>query len=208
MFHVLEKHLHLQFISWEVIDFLQSTFNMNLKMFFFKDFFQPLHAGNEEDMGGNSINITFSNKWMIDKNNSNLHWCWDHLVLLHWMSSELKTDNITLLYEFFLNKIKANETFLNEYLNRKVDFIAIAEDSRAIVLSDVYGTMVNYDFNNLDIKYANDTIGLIQNRIMKSGLQMASILNQIFDERTKNKANYCNGPSIFLLILATIFYLF
>jgi hypothetical protein len=159
-------------------------------------------------LGGNSINITFSNKWMTGTNNSNLHWCWDHLVLLHWMRSELKTDDITMLYEFFLNKIKANETFLNEYLNKKVDFIAIAEDSRAIVRSDVYDTMVNYDFTNLDIKYADDTIGLIQNRIMKSGLQMASILNQIFDERTTNKANYCNGPSIYLLILATIFYFF
>ena len=127
-------------------------------------------------------------------------------MLLHWRNTVLKTENISKVYEYFLGLIKANNTFLNEFLKKKVDFIGIAEDSRDIVLADVYGKMNNYNFSNLTVEYAKNTIELIKNRIMKSGLQMAKILNDIFDERAKNKANPWNLPSFFLLILASVFY--
>ena len=94
------------------------------------------------------------------------------------------------------------------FLKKKVDFIGIAEDSRDIVLADVYGKMNNYNFSNLTVEYAKNTIELIKNRIMKSGLQMAKILNDIFDERAKNKAYPWNLPSFFLLILASVFNFF
>ena len=137
-----------------------------------------------------------------------MHWCWDHLVLVHWRNTVLKTYDINAVYKYFLDKINADEQFKNEYLNKKVEFVSIAEDSRAVVIKDVYDKMENYNFTYLPTIYANDTIALIQERIMKSGLQMAKILNDIFEERNKNKSILCNAPSLLLLVSALIFCLF
>lgn len=119
------------------------------------------------------------------------------------MTNTLKTDNITIVFQYFLNQIKANQTFKNEYLNKKIDFAAIAEDSRAVVLREVYGKMNKYNFNNLSIDYVNHTIMIINERVMKSGLQMAKLLNDIFKER----ARFCNIPAIFFLIVVLILYI-
>ena len=129
-------------------------------------------------------------------------------MLIEWRNTVLKTDNITLVFEYFLNQIEANQTFKNEYLHKKFDFISLADDSRSIALQDVYGTMNNYNFDNLQLKYADDKIGLIQNRIMKSGLRTAKLLNDLFDERAKNKDDFFFGIGIFILILLLIMIIF
>ena len=184
-----------------IIDISRLGEALSFTVHFMGDFFQPLHAGNLEDAGGNNIKIKLSEDWKVDNRSSDLHWCWDHLVLLHFMNAVLNTNDLNVVYKYFLDEINSKPDFKKQYLNKKADFVAIAEESRSIVISDVYDKMKNYNFDNLTVTYFNDTIALIQEQVMKSGLQMAKLLNDIFDERT----NRASGLSNTLILILNLF---
>ena len=145
------------------------------------DVTQPLHVGNPGDVGGNNINLTLSSSWQTSVKSSNLHSLWDTLILQNWMNIEgIRNDFVKGALKF-LAFIEMDQEFKNEYLYKIVpNPIQMTEDTRVICLSKVYEPLSNYSLNNLPMTYYTNSFPVVKSQIMKSGLQMASLLNDIF----------------------------
>lgn len=139
------------------------------------------YLGNPSDVGGNNINMTLSNTWQTSTKSTNLHSCWDTSILQHWMNIEgIRGDNIKAALKFF-GYIEIDQNFKNEYLYKTFDPVGITEDTRVISLSKVYEPLANYNLASVPITYFTNSWPTVKTQIMKSGLQMAALLNDIFD---------------------------
>jgi hypothetical protein len=145
------------------------------------DVAQPLHVGNSGDVGGNNINVTLSSSWQTSVKNSNLHSLWDTLILQHWMNIEgIRNDFVKGTLKF-LTYIEMDQEFKNEYLYKKApNPIQMTEDTRLVCLSKVYEPLSSYNLSNLPITYYTNSWSTAKIQIMKSGLQMAALLNDLF----------------------------
>lgn len=124
------------------------------------DLHQPMHAGRAEDKGGNDIKV----KWFGEE--TNLHSVWDtHLV-----------DNQQLSFTEWVRMLdKADAETIAEYQKaRPIDWInEIAEMRDGI-----------YDIGdgNFGYQYIYDHTPTVKNQILKGGLRLAGVLNEIFAE--------------------------
>ncbi len=129
---------------------------------------QPLHVGRRDDYGGNGIAV----KWFGE--DSNLHKVWDIGLINHEMLSFRE-------YADFLNQAPAQQM----HVWQQSTYLDWARESRAARTrmydfgSQNTGTIVpelgySYVFRNRD---------LIRERLLKSGVRLASMLNDIFDTK-------------------------
>ena len=133
---------------------------------------------------------------------SNLHWCWDNLILLHWVNTELKSGNFK---DEFVKFIEANSTFKQEFLTKQPNFVQIIEETRDQAIKYGYIVKSRYNVSNVSIGYYQDSWPIVKLKIMKSGLQMAKLLNDIFDQRSdSNKLSFNNYLLLISLILVLL----
>lgn len=171
------------------------------------DTFQPLHAGNFEDRGGNSFTVTMSSEWKITSKTTNLHSLWDTSIITNWMNMESKTT--AAVYQAFVDFTNADTAMKNLYLQKKVDFVEIINDVRYVCVRNVYNVSVNFDYKNLSLKYYNQSFPIVKSLMMRSSLQMAKLFNDIFDNRAREaprtafssnafQIQYCKYTTIFI----------
>ncbi len=124
------------------------------------DLGQPLHVGREEDLGGNRISV----QWF--GNRSNLHRVWDeHLVdFQQWSYTEYATAlNVASgkqVKEW--QRVPLEDWFYESYTLANKVYAATAEN-----------TNLRYEYNYLFVEDMN-------RQLLKSGVRLAKILNDIF----------------------------
>lgn len=124
------------------------------------DFHQPLHVGNGEDRGGNSVNI----KWFYSK--SNLHRIWDSEII----------ESKQLSYSELAKMIYHKEDPNNDNLKSTDLDVWVAENQA--LRAQIY-TFENPD--NLSYKYMYKNWPTVQQQLLKGGIRLAEVLNEIFD---------------------------
>lgn len=124
------------------------------------DIHQPLHVGNGEDRGGNSVKI----KWFYK--NSNLHRIWDSGMI------DSKQFSYSELAE--LIDIAAESTVVKLQKDNLDVWIKEAMDLRPQVY-DIEGQ------ENLSYEYQYKNWATVKDQLMKAGIRLAGILNEALD---------------------------
>lgn len=129
---------------------------------FMGDIHQPLHAGRANDQGGNSIKVVFDGKAL------NLHSLWDSGMIV-------KQQMDYLQYTHYLE----TQSFLNPTLpNIPFDQI-IAEDMQARNAIYSFPPVTLDTAVQLDDRYMNANLKLMNSRLFLGGKRLAMLLNSI-----------------------------
>jgi hypothetical protein len=136
----------------------QEMENIKMLVHLVGDIHQPLHVGCCDDQGGNKVKV----KWF--RNESNLHRVWD---------SDMIDDT----------KLSFSE--LAQFLGEP-DAITIAAYQKATVRDWAIESMsyrkpvYAIGDGNLSYKYSYKNLPLVKERVLKSGIRLAGILNEIY----------------------------
>ncbi|MDB5153609.1 MAG: nuclease [Mucilaginibacter sp.] len=126
-----------------------------------EDVHQPLHVGHTEDKGGNDIKVTWFN------NPTNLHSVWDsQLIEFQQLSYTEYTASIN--HTTAAQRAEWQKAPISAWL---FESNQIAEKIYAEVKSGDTLNAYKYNFNHIDI---------INQQLLKAGVRLAGILNQIF----------------------------
>jgi hypothetical protein len=124
------------------------------------DMHQPLHTGREEDQGGNKIQVTYFDK------PSNLHHVWDEqLIEGQQLSYTEYTQALDTASVSQVKEIQSGNIADWMYESNK-----LADDIYARTPAD----------SKLSYRYNYIFIGTVNNQLMKGGLRLAGLLNEIF----------------------------
>lgn len=134
---------------------------LRLLIHFVGDIHQPFHAGHRDDQGGNRIRVSWFNT------PTNLHAVWDEsLVNFQQLSYTEYTDainNTTLKQRKEWQKAPISEWIIESYQLADAIYADIKEDNQKL----------SYEYNFKHIATVND-------RLLKGGVRLAGILNNIF----------------------------
>jgi len=126
------------------------------------DIHQPLHVGRPGDKGGNTIKVL----WF--KDSANLHQVWDERLINFQQLSY--TEYATAINHATKEQVK-------EWQNEPV--------STWIYRSYQYAEKIYSEIKSpnqkLDYKYNYDYIGLLNDQLLRGGVHLAGLLNEIFD---------------------------
>ncbi len=124
------------------------------------DAHQPLHVGREEDLGGNKIEV----EWF--KNTTNIHSLWDSKLVDFQQYSYTEYAEVLDIQDKKFNKNLADGN-LNDWL---FDSYQKAED---IYANTKAGDKLWYNYNY-------DYVSTLEGQLLKGGLRLAKVLNEIF----------------------------
>jgi hypothetical protein len=124
------------------------------------DIHQPMHTGHAEDKGGNDIKLTWFGK------PSNLHSVWDTELL---ESQQLSYTEYTQAINFCSAKQKADwqHAPINAWITETYG-----------MAQTIYGGVALGD--KLSYRYIYDNLNTVNNQLLKGGVRLAGVLNQIF----------------------------
>jgi hypothetical protein len=123
------------------------------------DIHQPLHVGTGEDIGGNAVKL----KWFWQ--NSNLHRVWDSEMI------DSKQYSYTELAD------AVNNTSKDEVKSLQSDTIDKWYKEAMALRPQVYALP---DDMNLGYEYSYKNWDTVKSQLMKSGIRLAGILNEIY----------------------------
>jgi len=123
------------------------------------DAHQPLHIGREEDLGGNKIEI----EWF--KQTTNLHSLWDSKLVDFQQYSYTEYAEVLDFHDRKYNK-KLTEGNLNDWL---FDCYQKSEN--------IYANVKPGD--KLSYKYNYDYVSTLKEQLLKGGLRLAKVLNEV-----------------------------
>lgn len=124
------------------------------------DLHQPMHIGQKEDKGGNTIQLQWFNK------GTNLHRVWDENMIEQWGMSYLELASNTK----DLSKEKIKEI-------QKGNVIDWVKDTHKVT-KKVYGSVESGE--NLRYRYSYDYFPIVREQLQKGGIRLAKLLNEIF----------------------------
>lgn len=125
------------------------------------DIHQPMHTGRLEDRGGNSIRVL----WFRDS--ANLHQIWDDKLI----------SNQQLSYTEYATAINhASKDELNVMQNEPIEAWLYQSYT---VAEKIYGE-IKTPWQKLDYKYNFDYLQTLNSQLLKGGVHLASLLNEIF----------------------------
>ncbi|RFS22371.1 S1/P1 Nuclease [Chitinophaga silvatica] len=138
----------------------QHTFSLSFLIHMMGDMHQPLHVGRDEDMGGNKINVTWFNT------PSNLHRVWDEqLIDFQQLSYTEYTKALDIATPAKVKEIQSGSI---------ADWMY---DSHLIADRIYAGTKPD---SKLSYRYNYVFVDDLNNQLLKGGLRLASILNNIY----------------------------
>jgi len=123
------------------------------------DLHQPLHVGRDEDQGGNKITVF----WFKEK--TNLHRIWDETLI------EFQKYSFTEYTKVITNNVPKNNTYAQGTLD---DWFYDSHQA-----SDIIYDNVKID-DQLSYRYNFDNVQLLETQLLKGGLRLAKVLNDIF----------------------------
>jgi hypothetical protein len=136
------------------------AFYLKMLVHFMGDLHQPMHIGQREDKGGNTIQV----EWFGQ--GTNLHAVWDTKMIEAWNMSYIElADNARDLSKIQIESIQKG-TLINW-----VD--EVHEITKEIYKSVKVG-------ENLKYRYSYDYFGTVRTQLQTGGLRLAKVLNDIF----------------------------
>jgi len=136
------------------------VFHLKLLVHFVGDLHQPMHIGQREDKGGNTIQVQWFGK------GTNLHAVWDSKMIEEWNMSYVElAENAKQLTK---NEIKEIE---------KGSVVSWVDEIHEIT-KEVYASVKVGE--NLKYRYSYDHLATVRTQLQKGGIRLASILNDIF----------------------------
>jgi hypothetical protein len=125
------------------------------------DLHQPMHTARKDDLGGNKVQLT----WFGER--SNLHKVWDEALI----------DFQQLSYTEYTTAI--NHPAPVQVSNwQKTDLKACVLESYTLC-NRIYATGIKND-DKLSYKYNFDWIGTVNEQLLKGGIRLAEVLNDIY----------------------------
>ena len=138
----------------------ERVFNVKLLVHLIGDLHQPLHAGLQEDKGGNDFQV----RWFRD--GTNLHSVWDTKMIEHYnMSYTELAETMPKLSKNVIKRMQKGTT---------IDWM---EESRTIT-KELYRTTKPGD--KLGYRYMYDYFGTVRACLQKGGVRLAGVLNELF----------------------------
>ncbi|MDQ7948061.1 MAG: S1/P1 nuclease [Pedobacter sp.] len=125
------------------------------------DLHQPMHTARKDDLGGNRIQVT----WFGQK--SNLHRVWDEQLI----------DFQQLSYTEYVRAID-HPTAQQLITWQKTELKEVVWESYQIC-NRIYATGIKND-DKLSYKYNFDWIGTVNEQLLKGGVRLAKVLNDIY----------------------------
>ncbi len=139
----------------------EKAFFLKMLVHFIGDLHQPLHAGLEENRGGNDIQL----QWF--GNGSNLHRLWDtNLIDQNGMSYTELADNMPCLSRKELLELQKGTVY---------DWV---EESHTLA-NQLYASVENGE--KLGYKYSYTYWTTVEDQLLKGGVRLAAVLNDLFD---------------------------
>ncbi|TVZ55272.1 S1/P1 nuclease [Lutibacter sp. Hel_I_33_5] len=135
-------------------------FFLKMLVHFMGDLHQPMHIGQKEDKGGNTIQV----QWF--KRGTNLHRVWDENMIEEWNMSYLELANNA--EDLSKEQIKAIE---------KGSVIDWVYDTHKIT-KKVYKSVKQGE--NLRYRYSYVYFPIVRQQLQKGGIRLAKLLNDIF----------------------------
>lgn len=136
------------------------AFYLKLLVHFMGDLHQPMHAGQGEDKGGNDIQV----RWFGE--GTNLHRVWDSDMINSYAMSYTELANaLPKLGKNEMKRIVAGSIY--EWIEESQDL------ANEIYTSVEVGEKLGYNYS---YKYMNT----VRNQLLKGGLRLAKVLNDIF----------------------------
>lgn len=140
---------------------LQKKMALKLVIHMIGDLHQPMHTARKDDYGGNRIQLT----WFGER--TNLHAIWDEKLI----------DFQQLSYTEYTKAI--NHPTPQQLLNwRKADLKTCVFESYQIC-NKIYGTGIKSD-DKLSYRYNFDWIETVNQQLLKGGVRLAQVLNEIY----------------------------
>ncbi|MDH5474777.1 MAG: S1/P1 nuclease [Cyclobacteriaceae bacterium] len=136
------------------------TENLKMLIHLIGDLHQPLHVGNGTDKGGNDVKL----KWFW--NNSNLHRVWDSGII----------DGKKYSYTELGNKINhVSDEEIKIWQSTSVrDWAHESMDIRDQCYENIP------ENKNINYEYAYKNWALVQQRLLKAGIRLAGVINEIY----------------------------
>jgi nuclease S1 len=133
---------------------------LKLLVHFVGDIHQPFHVGRHEDLGGNKIKLT----WFSTP--TNLHAIWDeHLINFQQLSYTEYT--IVINHTTAKQRLTWEKQPISEWI---IESYQIAERLYSKVTPD----------QKLSYRYNYDNIQILNERLLKAGVRLAGLLNELF----------------------------
>ena len=143
------------------LDAVKKKLYVRLLIHIVGDIHQPLHTGRPEDLGGNKIKLSWFNQ------PTNLHAVWDEKLI----------DNQQLSYTEYTKAI--NHTTPAEVSKWQHQPIADWLFESYTIVGKIYDE-VSEPEKKLSFRYNFDHIDTVNSRLLKGGVRLAGILNQLF----------------------------
>ncbi len=138
----------------------QEVERIKMLVHFVGDIHQPLHVGKEGDRGGNGVKV----KWFW--NSTNLHSVWDSKII----------DDKQFSYTELATAIDhPNKDQINQW---QADGVLVWANESIALRDQVYNLPED---NELSYQYLYDNWGTVQQRLLKAGVRLAGILNEIYN---------------------------
>lgn len=125
------------------------------------DVHQPMHTGRLEDQGGNKISISFFNQ------RSNLHSLWDGTMI----------DDQKLSYTEYAKAI--NHTTAEQRTEWQKQPVSKWLYDSYTIAEKLYGEITEPE-QKLSYRYSYDHLQIVNDQLLKGGVHLAGLLNQIF----------------------------
>ena len=136
------------------------VFYLKMLVHFVGDLHQPMHIGQREDKGGNTIQVQWFGK------GTNLHSVWDTKMIEEWNMSYVELANNA--QDLSKAQIKAIEK------GTLVNWV----DEVHQITKKVYGSVKSGQ--KLKYRYSYDHFETVRQQLQKGGIRLAKILNEIF----------------------------
>ncbi len=117
----------------------------------------PLHAGYDNDLGGNKVTVQYDTA-----KNLNLHWFWDENII---QFTKIKESDCLRWYD----ELKQNA-------NEPINFYGWMMDSHSLV-----DAVYDFKGNILTKEYLQKNKIVVEKQLMKGGLRLANVLNALFE---------------------------
>ena len=137
------------------------AFHLKLLVHFIGDLHQPMHIGQKEDKGGNTIQVEWFGK------GTNLHSVWDSKMIDDWQMSYIELANNAA--DLSKKQIEAIE---------KGTVVDWANEVHKIT-KEVYKSVKKGE--NLRYQYSYDHFGTVRTQLQRGGIRLAKVLNEIYD---------------------------
>jgi hypothetical protein len=139
----------------------EQNFNLKMLIHFIGDLHQPMHIGQKEDKGGNSIQV----QWF--GSGTNLHSVWDSKMIDDWEMSYIElADNVDDLSKKQIEAIEKGSI---------IDWV----NEVHVITKEVYNSVKVGE--NLKYKYSYDYFGTVRTQLQTGGIRLAKVLNDIYD---------------------------